>query len=783
MQKWIGLLGILVALAFLIGLERQNEAYTFDSNNIDPPFFFADGAGNDSGDPAFLKGLPESGAEPHGGPGGVAFRGNKIYVVDSVNAPYSLFEFISTGPNRFPVGNYMLGDTTGSGTVNSKVCGRATDILLSRDRNSFYVTCRDPNQYDSGIMEIDAVPPNIGKFITWVVRSYETDPTPPNWPLLKPVSMAMIADGDLIVSARNLASGGCLGAVFRIEDPAGSPVIRTCIDPTTDLVDADGLTVSHDGVIYVTGQGSVDSVFEIPLTPNPTPGSSGCGGMTLFYEFTGDQDGTATGPDGVAVCHLTNDDNLFVNHTDGSLYKLPLPVAAPGSAVAVTSSAPGQHERGDLVKVSPDGFLFATQGAPYDPNNNPDDAFGPASVAKIGPACFETDGCVTLQKATFPSGGTNFQFTGQTPSGNAGSNLLDHAETVPFCEGLGTYTFSESPKAGWTLANIACSGGFFSTIRYGTSPSFPHGAFVPGDISVRIVLSFGENVTCVFTNERDQGCINIIKQVVPDSTEPIFTFDQSFEGPPPTTGPQFTRGDDGVYTYCGDTGVYHFSEQQPIASGWTLTNIVCTTTPAGSTFSFHSYYGPASVITALGFLAFVPGHDGVRINLAKDTTVTCTFTNSEDACITILKLAIQTPPAGTLFNFHWNGPPPYPANRNFTLTAGGPGHTVCGPPGLYRFDEVAPYSGYYPAIMDCAPHASSPFNGYFTTVLAAGEHVTCTFTNSTNVPIAPPVGGVVTLPVSDSDSPFSSIALAGAAAGVLAAMGAALWYGRRWWLQ
>jgi hypothetical protein len=281
-----------------------------------------------------------------------------------------------------------------------------------------------------------------------------------------------------------------------------------------------------------------------------------------------------------------------------------------------------------------------------------------------------------------------------------------------------------------------------------------------------------------------QGCITIVKKTVPqDPSDPGFDFEWDFQGPLGFSGLPFAMTDTQTATFCPtETGIYNFSELPK--PGWTLTNIVCSSSPLGSTFAFAQYGpGPVNVNLFLSWTSFLQGHTGVQINLANATNVTCTFTNSKDACITIFKQAI--PDTSTPFNFHWNGPPPVPAIRDFALVDGLGGHTVCGPPGQYRFDELAPFpAGYGVANISCGSHALNHFGIYFTTVLAAGENVTCTFTNGTGaLPIAPPVGGLVALSVSDSGSPFPSLPLAAIAAGVMAVMGAGLWYGRRRWLR
>ncbi len=113
------------------------------------------------------------------------------------------------------------------------------------------------------------------------------------------------------------------------------------------------------------------------------------------------------------------------------------------------------------------------------------------------PTATPAPGSITICKHTDPPGGTGFTFGWSSPTIHPVPFTLGDGGCSTFT-GLtpdnGPYTFTETPlPAGWTVANIVCTGG--ASILIGSNSGFD-----PGDASVVINLGSGENVTCTFTN-------------------------------------------------------------------------------------------------------------------------------------------------------------------------------------------------------------------------------------------------------------------------------------------
>ena len=191
-----------------------------------------------------------------------------------------------------------------------------------------------------------------------------------------------------------------------------------------------------------------------------------------------------------------------------------------------------------------------------------------------------------------------------TTSGGTGS-------TPAYVIDPGTYTVDElEPPAGWAFSGAVCS------FDGGTAT-----VYTPGD---ELEIDDDEHVVCTFTNVRE-GSITIIKDTVPDG-------DQDFAYT--TTGAElagFTLDDngnngDGTSNTKAFTGLSDFSGARTVSetlvAGWDLTNIVCS--------------GDTELLIGAD-ADFDAGDTGVTINLDPGEDVTCTFTNTEEGSITIIK--------------------------------------------------------------------------------------------------------------------------------------------------
>jgi hypothetical protein len=341
------------------------------------------------------------------------------------------------------------------------------------------------------------------------------------------------------------------------------------------------------------------------------------------------------------------------------------------------------------------------------------------------------NGSITIVKNALPDDAQDFTYTASgtgvtgftldddgaggsaTPSSQAFNNLLP-----------GSRTISEGAASGWTITNINCTGNTSSTVTIGGT-----GGFNAGDNAVTIDLAAGESITCTFTNTKG-GSITIVKNAVPDDG-------QDFAYTATGTGvTDFTLDDDGAGGSATPssqpfTGLLPGARTitEGAASGWTITNINCT----GHT---------SSTVTIGATGGFNAGDNAVTIDLAAGESVTCTFTNTKQGSITIVKNAV--PDDGQDFTYTATGT----GVNDFTLDDDGAGGSAT--PSSQAFNSLLPgtrtmtegaASGWTITNINCTGNTNSTvtigatggFNAGDNAVtidLAAGESVTCTFTNT-----------------------------------------------------
>ena len=279
---------------------------------------------------------------------------------------------------------------------------------------------------------------------------------------------------------------------------------------------------------------------------------------------------------------------------------------------------------------------------------------------------------ITLDKNTVPSENpTVFSFT-TTNLSPSGASLADGTSPYTWSSlSPGTYTITESIPSGWTLTSVVCTGGSTSVVT-------------PITNGVSINLTASENLTCTFTNTLQTGHIIVVKDSVPNDAQD-FSFTNNFANGNPSP---FSLDDDadGTLSNTRDSvvtaGTYSVSEGA--VAGWTQTSATCSD---GSPIS-------AVVVS--------PGE-----------TVTCTFTNTKDATLTLVKTVTND-----------NGGNATAANFQAKID----GNNV--PWGVAQVVSAASHTasevtlaGYVASSWgtDCAT------NG--TVTLAPGENKTCTITN------------------------------------------------------
>ena len=205
-----------------------------------------------------------------------------------------------------------------------------------------------------------------------------------------------------------------------------------------------------------------------------------------------------------------------------------------------------------------------------------------------------------------------------------------------------------------------------------------------------------------------RGTITIIKNTVGGNGTFAFTHNVAANSNPTVSTPFniTTVGNTGQQVFSNVVaGTYTVTESAPPA-GWQFTSLVCT---AG---------GAVNAQTA-------------TITLAAGASVTCTFTNTQQGSITIIKNTVGG--NGTFAFTHTVGTasdPDVPSPFNITTVANtGQQQFLNVAPGTYTVTESAPPAGWQFTSLSCTAGGSNA-GQVATIILPAGGSVTCTFTNT-----------------------------------------------------
>ena len=302
-------------------------------------------------------------------------------------------------------------------------------------------------------------------------------------------------------------------------------------------------------------------------------------------------------------------------------------------------------------------------------------------------------GTIIVKKITDPTTATQkFDFTGDAAGSIGNGESITVGNLVP-----GTYTSTETALTGWDLTGLSCDDGASAT------PSTVSLA----DAKATFKLDPGETITCTFTNTQ-RGHIIVKKITDPTGSSQSFEFDSDY-------GSNFFLKDG----QSNDSGplvpnTYSVSELTP--TGWSLTGSSCD-----------------------------DGSAADKIALGAGETVTCTFTNTQQAKIIVVK---QTDPDGSTQSFEFD--PSYGAK--FNLTDGQSKDSGYLAPGQYSVAET-PVSGW-----DLTSATCSDGSAVGAIQLSAGEVVTCPFTNTQR-------GTIIVKKVTDPTSATDTFAFTGDAAG------------------
>ena len=401
---------------------------------------------------------------------------------------------------------------------------------------------------------------------------------------------------------------------------------------------------------------------------------------------------------------------------DPELASLTVNTAGSGSGT-VTSSPPGITCGSDCSEQYPGGtgvtLLATADGDSYVAGwtGGGCTGTGPCTVtmdqSKSVTATFELTGSIAVIKDAVPDDAQNFVFDPSPNLQAANFTLDDDADpTLPNVQtftGLtaGTYTVAEIPAPGWQIADLACVGD-------------TDGDTTTGMPLATINLDPGEHIVCTYVNARE-GSITIAKDSLPDHGQ-FFEFDPS----PNLQTTNFLLDDDPgsprpnqeTFLNLGVPATYSVQEVN-IPGGWALTDIRC----AGG--------GPdTSVSTVMGT---------ATIGLDAGEAVVCTFENTKQGSITIVKDAIGDDPqdfgfsatgglAPSSFSLDDDADPTLSNQRVYTGLL----------PGTFTVTEGSDPTGWQLTDIVCTGGGPNTTDAGRTATIGLdpGENVTCTFTNT-----------------------------------------------------
>jgi hypothetical protein len=312
-------------------------------------------------------------------------------------------------------------------------------------------------------------------------------------------------------------------------------------------------------------------------------------------------------------------------------------------------------------------------------------------------------GTLTIVKDVSGTNAQDFAFTSGIPGGAAFSLDDDADGTLPSSRVFpsldpGSYSVTESATAGWNLNDLSCTNqnGYVSTF----TPNLSTG-------SVTVDLIAGSNLECRFINVAvptpGSYTLTVVKSAEPHGAQ-VFNFTLTGETPftlsdPSNPSHSFSLAPGTAYTLT-ETAV----------PGWD-TALSCSDTSVG----------------VAGATATLPAN-----TIAADSSVTCVYTNTQLASVTIAKSAAEAAPQSYAFTSNLLG------GAAFILADGGNLPLPNIPPGVYTVTEGALPAGYSLLDINCSDDIDrSSFTTDITTrtaelTVGAGANITCTFKNAQN---------------------------------------------------
>jgi hypothetical protein len=341
----------------------------------------------------------------------------------------------------------------------------------------------------------------------------------------------------------------------------------------------------------------------------------------------------------------------------------------------------------------------------------------------------------------------------------------------------GFYWFGENQKQGYSFESLKCK----VDGRY---------IWVNQDVTAKVYVGRDDHVECTFTNSRDTGTVTVVKDARPDSSQGFnFTIQPVGNGSDDSDNcDNLNEGDQRQENVqeviVGNTYDHHDGHDQndnsnpPVA--FTLTdngtndgkNTRSTALPTGEyMISEASVDGWDLSDISCGEARVEIKNNKVYVYVTKGVHITCTFTNTQRAQLTIVKDA--RPDGSKSFSFTSTLPDSLGVDTSFSLTDDGTGTMNSKAfqnllPGTYTITETAANAWRLDSIACTGTGVTMVRDGYKLTVtLAAGAVASCTFVNT----FVPQVLGETTLVNTGTDTIIAAtIALTLTAAAIIVTM-------------
>lgn len=388
--------------------------------------------------------------------------------------------------------------------------------------------------------------------------------------------------------------------------------------------------------------------------------------------------------------------SLAVRSWNGSTWGDPVPLAANewgGTSweffgeVAVNLSTTGLLPPPVSVDDCDSFSSIAPYGVAGNSNNSNVGDWGGESPIDI-PRC----GSIEITKIATPAADSGYEFHWELSDNTAGQDALDsatgilvHNETTTFdIVGNDVFTLTEtSADAPYVLDRIECVDDLGVPVA-------------PDAISVDI----GETVSCTIYNEA--SAVQVVKA---GQGDPTADFDFSITS---NDDFQLSLGDSSsTYLYLPGSTVTVDEDLPGSAPAWSLTGISCIGSESGDVSpTVDLSEGTATFGTLAG------------------ETITCTYTNAQDALLTLEKEVINLDGGqalDTAWTLHADGPDNIQGSEG-DLSVTNANVSV----GSYDLSETNGPDGYTMVGWDCGAHGMDDTD---TVTLTAGDIVTCTVTN------------------------------------------------------